>query len=373
MASLEPTANSFCQLPFTGLFYQNNSAASCCAMKSEPYSPKEYLESAETKQLRQDFIEGKKPERCNNCWIKESNGSKTIRKSFSRPRDLTKITHIELRESNLCNFSCRMCNPADSVVIDREVRSNPELQEFYQINTDGSTTNENWNQILEIVKDATSINLTGGEPMLMKRYYDFLDHLIAIGKQDVNLAIYTNGSVYNPIFVDKLKQFPNATITFSIDAVGKIAEYQRRGTVWQTVRSNIFKYMELPIRIKIHSTITAYSILGVSELADFFVEILNSKRNANLIKFTVHITRVPKALEFTNLNLDLRFMAIKQIDAAIEKLSDDLFEIYVTELKSARNQLLSRKECDHNSFVNMTKALDKARNESFEATFGYRL
>jgi sulfatase maturation enzyme AslB (radical SAM superfamily) len=342
-------------------------------MITEPYSPKGYLDSIETKQLQQDFIDGKQPEKCNGCWIKERNGSKSIRSYFAEPRDLTKITHLELRESNLCNFSCRMCNASDSVVIDKEVKSNPELQAFFSINHDKPTTKENWDEILELVKGVTSINLTGGEPMLMKRYYDFLDYLIDIGKNSIRLTVYTNGSVYNSIFVEKLLKFPNATLSFSIDATGKIAEYQRRGTVWGTVRNNIIRYMELPISIKLHSTITAYSILGVSDLADFFVELNETKRKAMLRGFTANILRSPKALEFTNLNLELRVRAIRQIDTAIEKLSDQLFETYVKELKSARNQLITRKECNFSLLVNMTKTLDKVRNESFEDTFGYKI
>ena len=371
MAYIEPTANNYCPLPFSGLFYQNNSASSCCTMSTERFSPKEYLASEGTKKLQQDFIEGKQPKKCDSCWIKERNGSKSIRKYFTEPRDLTTITHMELRESNLCNFSCRMCNASDSVVIDREVKSNPELQAFFTINHDKPTTKENWDEILELVKGVTSINLTGGEPMLMKRYYDFLDYLIAIEKQEITLNIYTNGSVYNPIFIEKLLKFPNATLLFSIDATGKIAEYQRRGTVWDNVKNNIVRYMDLPINIKIHSTITAYSILGMSDLADFFVELNETKRKANLREFTAHILRIPKALEFTNLNLELRAIAINQIDMAIKKLSNRLFRIYVRELRSARNQLITRKDCNYNSFVNMTKTLDKVRNESFQEIFGY--
>jgi sulfatase maturation enzyme AslB (radical SAM superfamily) len=290
MASSEPTANNFCPLPFTGLFYQNNSASPCCAMKTDPASPYEYLASKETNKLREDFANGLKPERCNNCWIKERNGHASIRKHYSKQeRDLTRITHLELRESNLCNFSCRMCNADDSVVIDRETKSNPEIQHFFRPNNDISTTDDNWNQILEIVKGVESINLTGGEPMLMKRYYDLFDYMISIGKnEDVFLNIFTNGSVYNPLFVEKILKFKNVRLTVSIDAVEKIAEYQRKGTNWSTVSSNISKYMQLPIDIGFHSTITAYSILGLSSLADFFVDLYNSKRATKSIIFNVH-------------------------------------------------------------------------------------
>ena len=208
----------------------------------------------------------------------------------------------------------------------------------------------------------------------MKRYFDFLDYLISIGKQNIRLIIYTNGSVYNPIFVEKLKKFPNMSLFISIDAVEKVAEYQRRGTKWNVVRDNILRFAELPITIKLHSTMIAYSVLDVSRLADFFIELSQTKMNATLLPFTAHFAREPKALEFVNLNRELKLRAIQEIDSAIQKLSDhNLFKIYVRELTSARRQLLTREDGKYGLFVRMTKALDTSRNESFEDVFGYKL
>jgi sulfatase maturation enzyme AslB (radical SAM superfamily) len=268
-----------------------------------------------------------------------------------------------------------MCNPTDSVKIEREIEEYPELSQFYYPNTNSNMTDENWNQVLDVSIGLRSLYLTGGEPMLMKRYYELLDHLIANGRnQDIDLRIYTNCSVYNPVFIEKLKQFKNVTLKLSIDAVGKTAEYQRYGTEWETVRNNIFKFLELPVSLGIHSTITAYSILDMTSLADFFVEIKNyEKLNANLTKFNAHVARIPTGLDYANLNIELRAKAIVEIDKSIEKLSDNFFSIYVKELKALRKQLLERRECNHHLFVRMTKTLDKARNQSFEEVFGYKI
>jgi sulfatase maturation enzyme AslB (radical SAM superfamily) len=209
--------------------------------------------------------------------------------------------------------------------------------------------------------------------MLMKRYLTLLDYLISTGKENIMLDVYTNGSVYNTIFLEKLMRFPNARLIFSIDAIGKIADYQRYRGKWNIIRENILKCLELPIKIRMHSSITAYSILGVSELADFFIELSDKKKNNN-IHFTARIIRDPSTLEIVNLNVDLRVMAIKNIDSAILKLSNNkLFSVYNKELLSARKQLIERKDCNFTAFINMTKALDKVRNQSFEDTFGYKI
>ena len=340
-------------------------------------SPSEYYNSKWLASLKQEFLDGKQPERCNSCWIKERQGLKSIRNHFTERFTFSAQTtkHLELRESNLCNFACRMCNPTDSVKIEREIEEYPELSRFYQPNTSSNITDENWLQVLDVSLGLKSLYLTGGEPMLMKRYYDLLDHLIEHGRnEDIDLRIYTNCSVYNPVFIDKLNQFKNVTLKLSIDAVGKTAEYQRYGTQWKTVRANIFKFLELPVSLGIHSTITAYSVLDMASLADFFVEVKNYKKlNAKLTKFNAHVARIPTGLDYANLNIELRAKAIVEIDRAVEKLSDNFFSIYVKELKALRKQLIERRDCNHQLFVNMTKALDKARNQSFEEVFGYKI
>lgn len=377
MVCIVQQANSFCSAPWVGMYYHSNSVSPCCTTKTQTMSPKEYLASDWLKSLKQEFLDGKKPEVCKSCWVKEDQGLKSIRTGFKkRPVDPNKTTtHLEIRESNLCNFACRMCNPTDSVKIEREFEINPELQKFYFPNKSSDMTEENWNQIIEVAKGSNSINITGGEPMLMKRYYDLLDHLIEHGRnEDIVLKIFTNCSVYNPTFIEKMLKFKKVQLRLSIDAVGKTAEYQRYGTHWETVRANIFKFAELPIHMGIHSTITAYSILDASSLADLFIELESYKNlKATLVNFDAHVSRTPIALDYVNLNVDLRMRAIEEIDIAVGKLSSKLFTAYVRELLAIKKQLLERRDCNFALFVSLTKALDRIRGQSFEEVFGYNI
>ena len=377
MVCIVQQANSFCSAPWVGMYYHSNSVSPCCTTKTQNMSPNEYLASDWLKSLKQEFIDGKKPDVCKACWVKEDQGLKSIRTGFrKRAIDPNKTTtHLEIRESNLCNFACRMCNPTDSVKIEREFEINPELQKFYLPNKSSDMTEENWNQIMKVAIGLDSINITGGEPMLMKRYYDLLDHLIDHGRnENIILKIFTNCSVYNPIFIEKMLKFKNVQLRMSIDAVGKTAEYQRYGTDWETVRANIFKFAELPIRMGIHSTITAYSILDTSSLADLFIE-LESYENlkATLVNFDAHVSRTPIALDYANLNVDLRLRAVREIDAAVGKLTSTLFTAYVRELLAIKKQLLERRDCNFALFVSLTKALDRIRNQSFEEVFRYNI
>ena len=388
MVSLEQTANNYCSLAYGGLFYQNGSASSCCAMKTQPMSPDEYLNHPDTIKLRQDFTNGLKPEKCINCWDKEDRGHRSIRSYFQKERDPSKITHMELRESNLCNYGCRMCDRSSSSVIEHEMDNNPQLEKYFnrdkdsdtlETDTDTSpTSNKNWNEILVLAHGLESLILTGGEPMLMKRYYDLLEYLVKIGKQNIKLIIYTNGSVYNPIIVDKLKNFPNLILKFSIDGVGKVGEYQRHRSDWNVVSSNLLRFSELPLTIKIHTTITAYNILDISNLAKYLVSLQLPHFNnaATISDATAHVAAHPRSLEFLNLNVPLKIRAIQEINKAVKLMEGYKFlASYSNDLMAVQNRLVETKheEIKFRKFVEMTKALDKVRNEKFEDVFGYKL
>ena len=97
----------------------------CCINKQViEGSPKVFFESKFLRDLRQDFLEDRKPSSCNDCWRLEAEGYESIRtliyKEFPiKKRNLRVDTDIgiqwlELRASNTCNFSCRMCGPNES-------------------------------------------------------------------------------------------------------------------------------------------------------------------------------------------------------------------------------------------------------------------
>lgn len=368
----------FCVAHWNSLYVKNNSSGPCCVYKPTDMSPNEFINSEHRQNLQNETII-QKPKQCGACWSKEERGLGTVRKEIihlypnhneTTVRAINKIEHLEIREGNLCNFACRMCNPNDSVELAREVADNTELQKYYTFKEQSSMTEDNWQQTLKIAETADSIYLTGGEPMLIKRYYDLFERLISIGRIDITLRIFTNCSVFNPVAFNLLQQFKNVHLFLSIDGVGKVAEYQRYGTKWHEVRNNILRYIEHPFTFNFHSTISAYTILDFERLADFYLEIQNSKFKA----WTARSVHEPAQLRYSNLNFDLRLKAITQIDNSIVKLSSyDSAKLVVKELASLKLQLISNKNCDFTSFVNMTKTLDRSRNQSFEEVFGYKI
>ena len=64
-------------------------------------SPDEFRSSDYIKQIRKDFLDGKKPDNCKNCWIVESRGQKSTRSYFTNRKTWGDILDIKFDENNL--------------------------------------------------------------------------------------------------------------------------------------------------------------------------------------------------------------------------------------------------------------------------------
>jgi MoaA/NifB/PqqE/SkfB family radical SAM enzyme len=391
MVSLERTANNFCIAPWTSIYYQIDKASICCTSKdSFIMSPDEFRNSNYLKKIRKDFLEGKKPDNCQNCWLNESKGQKSIRSYYNNRKtygDLLDIKfdentqldikHMEIKVNNLCNFKCRMCNADSSIEIQREIEKFPEIQEFFfsKKTQANDICDKHWIQLIKMMSTTRQLFLTGGEPMLTKKYYDLLDYLIKSGfSNSIELNVYTNGSVYNPKFIERFKSFKYIKFHVSIDAVGKTAEYQRSGTIWKKVKENTLKFAAISnIDFYINTVHSAYTVLDVEALTDFYIEIYAINPSAI---YSVHNVMSPLSLSYLNLNDDLRKVAIEQIKASLKKLNlfKDSFERVIPELENMLFNLnLPSNYEGYEKFIKATQLLDVVRKEKFEDIFGYKL
>jgi len=381
--------DNFCPAPWMSLFYHVNEASVCCIQRDTfEMSPDEFRNSDYIKNLKKQFLANEKPTGCNGCWKREEQDLISIRshyknnfpqytREFFDENTQLPVLQMELRASNLCNFQCRMCHPKSSVELAREIEGSEELQKHFKLRSSKviETSSKNWDQIFDISLNTTRLFLTGGEPLLIKQYYDLLDHLILNDRCNTTvLDIYTNCSVYNKKFVDRITKFKKVRLNLSIDAVTKVAEYQRFGTNWDTVCKNAFKFNAIPnIMPLIQTTITAYNILDLSLLADFYLQMLEKN---NKLKFMVHVAQGPKGMNYMNLPEPLKIRAIEQIDLTLKKLTGETtFTIIRKEFESIKAQMLTNlgNGPDFISFVHLTRAYDRSRNQKFEDVFNFKL
>jgi organic radical activating enzyme len=172
-----------------------------------------------------------------------------------------------MRFNNLCNFKCRSCNEFFSSQIATEkikYKDDPN----YTLPWEGTTplTNalvKNEKAFEEIKLHYQYINkiyFAGGEPMIQQEHWEILDDLVRLDlAKNIDLTYSTNGSMLEfkgQSVLDYWKKFKKVYLQFSIDAMGKQAEYWRDGTVWEDIEANLKLASTCPtVAVSVHSTI----------------------------------------------------------------------------------------------------------------------
>jgi len=396
MTIIDPTKEFFCPAPWNGMYAHLNNTLPCHTnINGQKLTPSEYLNSDFLKSLKEDFVAGKVPPSCVICKRREDLGIRSTRQSAFRKIDETDpdkymefhkedftidtptvIKRLELRTSNLCNFKCRMCNSASSSELARETKENPILRQFNTSKeeeveyTVESSLDELKGLALEGIR---TLCFTGGEPMLIKQYYDFMDILIERNlTENIRLDLFTNCSVYNPKFIERMMKFKSVRFVMSIDGIEKVAEYQRKGTDWKTVEKNIYTFSEMgePIQLFFNTAISPYVLLDAAAHARFLMKLYEINPG---IRTKCYATVNPEALHFRNMDIETRKRAIEQIDQAFEILTVNNFDILKKEYRDIKKHLVENEPVDPNLFSNYTRILDAVRNEKFEDVFGYKL
>jgi organic radical activating enzyme len=387
----------FCPAPWTGLYYHENTASPChISVEKQSMTPTDYLQSDWLANIKRELKEGKVPKNCAVCWKKEQRGIKSSRQSEIRmmgngnygyglgvnrqssdfnAEDPTEIVRIELRSSNLCNYKCRMCNADSSSEWQKEVEEHPELLNFitWKFRDFTNTSEGNFDELKKLSLDnVKTVCFTGGEPLLIKQYYDFMDHMIENGyHKHVVLELFSNCSVWNPVFIDRLLQFKKARMVMSIDGVGKAAEYNRKGTVWKTQEENFFKYAKLPLwNLHYNIAISPYNLLDFANLAKFLMKIYDINP---ILQTRCYSVTQPYPLHWIHLNADLRTRVINEIDKSVEILHPSNFDVIKKELLAIKTHMLETRPEREDLFISFTQTLDTIRNEKFEDVYGYKL
>lgn len=390
-------------MPWAHIYYHMNSPSPCHIIRNYKFdmTPEEYVNSDWLKNLKKEMLSDTAPKACTGCKKKEDLGLKSTRGAVWNYYNMGTEPHyedmwfynkftedsptdpyrMEFRFSNLCNMKCRMCDEASSSEWAKEKRENN--LDFRPLNTSikldsdsiGKTKEQSIEELKQLAltsKNLRKICLTGGEPFIIKEYYDYLDFLIDNNlSKKIELEIFTNCSVYNPLFIDRLKHFKKVELVMSIDAVGKPAEYIRHGTSWEKIEKNIIRLNKLGgnINSQFNTALSSYALLNISALAAFLMKL--HKDNPKIFTKCYH-TIDPVALNAYNLPQHLKQVAIEEIDKAIEILGAGYFDILSTELKNSK-KTLSEKQGDPSLFYSFTEQYDSIRNESFESTFNIPL
>lgn len=248
-------AKPFCSLPWSGVHINQQLDVFFCCLMADPESTlgnlreqplTDILNSEDAREVRQGFLDGVVPSRCNACKFRTGDIINDLTESerldiFVR-QELAHITlhAADIRSSNLCTLDCVYCGPLWSSSIAKR---------------DGHYTlipsAENQRQYQQYINDIDLSNirrlfLAGGEPLLMKEYIKLLEHVLKYNP-NCSITVNTGLSVVNTPVFDLLTQLPNVTWILSVDTTDpdKFA-YIRHGHTWDNFTNNLQKIKNIP-------------------------------------------------------------------------------------------------------------------------------
>lgn len=217
------------------------------------------------------------PTNCQNCEKIESQGRQdSIRlggaNSYANYNgdDIT----LEIRPGSVCNFACQTCWPVASSRVASfyklaNVKHHSDRSLLSSVDIDQSESFTDFDFLNSISHRIRSIILLGGEPFYDKNCLKFLDWWRINSKAE--LTTFTNGSYIDFDFLQSLTN--QITLVFSIDAIGRPAEYIRYGTNWPVVWNNLQKArLTKGIDVRINITVSVYNFYYLDEIIDTFID-----------------------------------------------------------------------------------------------------
>ena len=248
--------------------------------------------------LRQQFIDGERPETCRKCWQVEDSGGKSKRQySIERLQDMDIETNawfkrakpmmfVDFKLGNICNLKCRICGSWSSSqyandelsVIPKEQRKDSWHYQMLQWGRWPRAAKQFWSDIEKNISNIRYLEFTGGEPFLIQEHFDFLKTLVEKGvAQNIEIHYNTNGTQWPEKNMPLWREFKKVEIAFSIDALGKRFNYQRKNADWDQVNANIAKYKLLKqeygnIVLQVCSTVNVLNVFYLEELSHWIDE-----------------------------------------------------------------------------------------------------
>ena len=386
----------FCPMPFVNLETRTDGSMSVCCqiddvIKNDDGSPMNLQDNIASdgwksnwlKNLRKQFINGKKPEACYSCWTAEDAGIDSKRQRALRdfPDEQSRIESgrtvktvlrekpiaMDMKIGNICNNKCRICSSyASSLWVPEEKKRDGASNLFWDHMRSAGRwpdTNERfWPDFEEISSDCELLEFYGGEPFLSEKHYDILQGLVDSGKsKNISLNYNTNGSIYPTRGVELWPHFKRVMVSFSIDGVFDHFNYIRHPADFELVQANLKHLLDQKIGVlfvDLCYTVSIFNILYMDEIL-----------NWGKICF-------PELPIYFNHVYTPEHLSCKVLPDNVKDIIKDKYK--GTEYESHPDIVSSLKYCSDVSyhdeetiarFYSQTKFSDMFRNESFADTF----
>jgi MoaA/NifB/PqqE/SkfB family radical SAM enzyme len=287
-------SDSFCIIPWTSMLIEPSSRVRPCCESSQligdcaSHTLQQLWNADSLKQLRLQMLAGQKPKSCNNCYVKETLGRDSLRRSMNRrlhnyaykiDRTDTQgyledfsLNFLDARFNNLCNLSCRSCGPdASSSWHEPAVYLGKIEKSSKAIKIAGKNHMDIYQQIMPHIDTLQRVYFAGGEPLMIEQFYQLVEELDRQGRHDVELVYninMTRSSLSGKSIFDIWENFKHISIGASLDGEYQRGEYLRCGQKWSDVIEFRKKMLEHRPDIDFYISATT-SLINALHLPDF--------------------------------------------------------------------------------------------------------
>lgn len=328
--------------------------------------------------IRNQFRNGITPKACNVCVNSETTGGESKRKLASyKLKNIYGDINWESESTfnwigghlgNLCNLKCRICNERFSSSIAAEKLKQIPISETKSHQVYKTLINNNWNKedsqfwtfVKSMVPSIRNFEFLGGEPLLVDANIKFMQYLLDKGySQDCIFEFITNGTKYHTVF-DQANKFKEFFITISIDNIGKRFEFERSGSSWDEVDSNLGKFLSCQqknpnVKVGISITVNIQNVLYLPEVITY----LNNKK---VNHYYLNLLYSPNWLSVDSLTPKAKQLVLDKLtNANMDKNDLNKLSFVIKQVQNARTS-------DGNLFCANMKNLDRLRNENFAET-----
>lgn len=343
---------TYCSSIDVGLFLETNGTVrTCCSgtplgnMRTE--SVDEIFSSPKFIEIKQQLDAGQPHETyCRTCVNNEAASGTSTRDYFQKfPSDGTRqIKQIDIRWSNVCNLSCRMCSPEYSSTWAKllDVPVETTRRDYY---ADVLATLEQHRDTIE------QIDLLGGEPLMQRQN----EQLLALLPDGIPINIVTNLSIplENNQVYQALKHRNGVNWIISLDHIGNKLEYIRHGADWDRITHNL-ALLRNDFPESYPTILPAYSIWNALDLAEIY-EFANDNSLSVVWQLAQGNDYSSLKAQGTNSYVtinhgpEIRRLAVKAIDS----VRSDPF------LQGIRESLLKSESTDNTEFLAWTERTER--------------
>jgi sulfatase maturation enzyme AslB (radical SAM superfamily) len=345
----------FCAVPWhNSHLYWDGTYGACCSERTRPSGPEknladtsitEWYNSDAMRDFRLRILGDQKLPECEGCYKEESHGheSRRIKENFkvgiftkqafkksfeqspwaekfndSKQSGFTNKLPIDLHLDfgNECNLACKMCFPAASSRITQQY-----IKWQIPVEKKSNWTNSDllYQKFLDNIKSLPNlhrIHVMGGEPLINKKFYDFVDWLVDNNYKDLSLSFVSNGTRIDFDFIEKLKFFKSVDIEISLESVYDNNHYIRQGSNTQQLLNNINQLVSKRTNTL---NIVLRSVPQLLNVNNYYDYILFAYKNRLSIQ-SIPLTR-PNYLAINVLPATIKKSLIKKYQTVIEKIA----------------------------------------------------